>query len=194
MEGIILDSINFEDYHRIVTFYTPENGILKVFVKNASRFAAKFSYLKPLCKVHLIIEAGKKDLYYLQEGNLIKNFLESINHYEQIHIGTCLIKSLLITQFSNEASKEVYLLFEALLSGLSLAKNPENLLRCFQVKILIFEGLLNLESLNQFLSFSDDEKKKILDLHKTRSLIELDELQLNKTLGLKIQALFDDLT
>lgn len=194
MEGIILDSIGFEDYHRIITFYNPEKGIIKIFVKNASKYAAKYSYLKPLCKVDLIINEGKRDLYYFQEGRFIKNFLESINHYEQIHIGTCLIKSLLTTQFSNEASKEVYLLFEVLLSALSLSKKTENLLRCFQIKILIYEGLFNPLSFETSINFSEEDKVIINKLHEVKSLTALEDLNISKTLGLKIQAFFDEMT
>lgn len=194
MEGIILDSIPFEDYHRIITFYTPEKGVLKIFIKNASKFAAKFSFLKPLCKVDLIINPGKKELYYLQEGHFIKNFLASINHFEQIEIGGMLIKSLLATQYNNRASKEVYLLFEMFLSALSIVKNPENLLRCFQIKTLCHEGLFNNEEVESSILFSKEEKEQLLVLEKVKSLSELDEMNISKTLGLKIQALFDEVT
>jgi DNA repair protein RecO len=194
MEGIILESIPFEDYHRIITFYTPEKGVLKIFIKNASRFAAKFSFLKPLCKVELILKAGKKDLYYLEEGHFIKNFLESINHFEQIEIGSILIKSLLATQYNNCASKEVYLLFEVFLSALSIVKNPENLLRCFQIKTLCHEGLIKLDEVESFILFSKEEKMQLVNLEKVKSLSALDDMKIGKTLGLKIQALFDEVT
>jgi DNA repair protein RecO len=194
MEGIILDSIPFEDYHRIITFYNPENGVMKIFIKNALRYAAKFSFLKPLCKVDLILKTGKKDLYYLEEGHFIKNFLESINHFEQIEIGSMLIKSLLATQYNNRASKEVYLLFEVFLSALSIVKHPENLLRCFQIKTLSHEDLFNKDDLENYLLFSKEEKMQLLSLEKVKSLSELDEMNIGKTLGLKIQAFFDEVT
>lgn len=191
-KGIVLQSTSFQDYHRIVTLFSENAGTLKFFVNNANQTPAKYGFLRPLCKVELLLRPGKKDLYYFQEGQFIKNFIESPKKFDEIHIATQLCKTLLTSQYANKPSFQLYMLFEAYLTALPWMYTPEVLLRSFQLKILIYEGFLNLDDLNTTIPFSEDELALLHLLATAKTLTDLDFEILPKTLSLKIQALYDE--
>lgn len=193
MEGIILHSIPFEDNHRIITFFCQEEGIIKVFVYNAGKQMAKFSYLKTLSKVNLTLTKGKKELYYLQEGQFIKSFIENPKNFREIQIAMALTSALLTATFTHQATKAVYFLFEAFLTANSYFKKPENLLRTFQIKMLIHEGVLNLSHLPKYPHFLEQEEKILSNMNELRHIAQIDDLEIPLPLGLKIETLFNEL-
>jgi DNA repair protein RecO len=194
LEGIILHSQAFDTDHRILTFFCPDRGILKVFVKNTALKGASLGFLKPFYKVSIEIQKGRADLYYYQEGYFIKNLMENCTEFSCLQIALNLCSTICKFYKDDAPSKQVYMLLEAFLSAVTLFKNPENLLASFQIKLLCFEGLLNMDIFDSTIPFSKEEIGIINLLKEAKTLTELDDITFKKALGLKIQALFEELT
>lgn len=218
--GIILESRPFEDAHKILNVFTFESGLIKLFIQNAERKALP---LQPYCKMEFVYRKGKSDLDYYLEAKLIKT-LPVINKEDpkrgllEIHIAHHLRKTLLRTLCTSQPAPQLYLLFEAYLTTLPLVNHPENLLCSFQLKWMVYEGILLIE--NQCkechiplqesyycsgepfcklharpdsLYFSGEETRELSQLTQSRSISEVDEPLITFELSKKIELLMEQL-
>ncbi len=67
-EGIVTQVVPFKDYDQIVTVFTPQHGLIKVFVKNAARRGRQNNKsCTPLTRVELSWTEGKGEMGKCEE-------------------------------------------------------------------------------------------------------------------------------
>ncbi|MDR3623694.1 MAG: DNA repair protein RecO [Chlamydiales bacterium] len=216
--GITLESKPFEEFHKIATIFTFEQGLIKLFVQNAHK---KNLPIQPYCKVELVYKKGKSGLDYYKDGRLLK-MLPNISSQNpqrgllEINIANQMAKIVLSSQCTKSPAQNLYLLFEAYLTTLPLVSNPENLLRSFQLKLLIYEGVILIENrcrtCNELLDnsyycsgepfcethitqdpihFSPEESQNLFNLALSRSIHEVDEAILDENFSKKLECFFE---
>lgn len=140
-EGVILETINFQDYDQIITVFTLEEGLIKLIVKNANSFRAKKgAVLAPLTKAEFIYKKGKSNIWKCQEVSLIKTHLELRQNLAWLEAGCGLMRAILSSQMEHKPAPDLYRLLTSYLAKAHEIQ-PEALLSSFILKILRHEGL-----------------------------------------------------
>lgn len=220
-EGIILRAIPFQEFHRILTVFTSESGLIKVFVSNFGQSsAAKNNFFQPFSRIEIILTKGKGDLYYYKDGTLIENYYtrclpELANHY--LHGAAGIAKALLLSQLAGKAAPKLFLLLDAYLKNLATSGASQSLISSFQLKLLVHDGLLSTETCcsecskelpslriaacggfycqehapANSFSLSEAESKMLLLLTTSRSLAEITAQDLQANFSSKVSHLFE---
>lgn len=138
VEGIILQSLPFKEYDRILTLFTPQ-GILKLFAKGKKQFNPLIS---PLTRGDYFFIQGRNELHKLCEGSIISQNIKIRDSYENLNTAFFIIDALLRSQWPGKAAPQLYHLFSLFLQHIPKAKDPESLKVVFLIKIMKHEGIL----------------------------------------------------
>lgn len=198
-EALVLKSAPFEEKTFIVDLFCENTGIVKVFVRGVQ------PGLEPYTHISVVLQKGRKDLYYLKEFSLLARLpkertppiLEvSYRLYEALEGAT--------------RDAQIYALYKAFLENLHLAKKPRNILASFLLKLLRHEGLLSIdraagatifaegewftekEAPVWGLHLSEKEVEDLLIITTSRSLWEIDEKNLSEAFLMKINQIFEN--
>ncbi|MCB1073889.1 MAG: DNA repair protein RecO, partial [Chlamydiia bacterium] len=69
VEGIVLKAIPFKESDRILSIFTPDRGIISLFVKRISKSRpAMVNLTTPLCRAEFVFRKGRSDLYRFIDG------------------------------------------------------------------------------------------------------------------------------
>ena len=142
-EVLLLDVVDLAEYDRIVSFLTPEQGLLKGVAKGARRKYSRFAgQLQPLAKVEAtwFFKEGR-ELVRLSSLDLIRPVEPLYRDLETLLTGGYLADHILEFAQENEESRRMYRLLdstiEAMLQGLSLPL----VTRYFEVWMLRLAGV-----------------------------------------------------
>lgn len=149
-DAVILNTIDYGDSDRIVTFYTDEFGKLSGIAKGAKRSRKRFvGNLDPLCHVKfMFFNNPKKDLLRLDDAVLLEGFNSIRSDIDRLAVGSYFIE--LLNEMSAEAHRNSKV-FGLLLHYLKILNSAdflidglkkEILLRAFEVKLLAFLGYM----------------------------------------------------
>lgn len=218
IEGIILRTLPFEDFHRIATLFTADMGITKFFIRDANhpQKRMQLSFLQPFSKVELVYQKGKGDLNYYQDGSLLQLPGTAPHGPGELFGANALAQALLMTQLPHKPSQKLYTLFDIYLQTLFATGLSLHLVSSFYLKLLSHEGLIRLKescsschaplsdaffsdgefycrshTSSHSLQFTEGEKEQLIILGESRSLREIVYLNLNEKLPIKIKSLFD---
>lgn len=211
-EGIILKSTPFQDYDRILTLFSPEQGLIKLILKGSS----KPSSLPPslLTRAEFVYTKGKSDLYKCNEVHAIDQHLAIRNSLESLTAACEMAQAILSTQFPEKASPHLYELYLRYLKHIP-ALDPGVLTTSFWLKVLRHEGLFKVqeacsqcrETLQTWLiaegesfckthapahaiAFEPEEILAVMQLAHCLSFAQLKEIVLSASLKKKIHTLF----
>jgi DNA repair protein RecO (recombination protein O) len=143
-EGIVLRTIPFGEADLIVTYLTPDFGIIKLFAKSPRKTKSRFgSSLEPLTNARIAFW-GKEDanLPRLTQSDILHPFQsirDSLDCFLQV---SQLVELTLSFMAERDANRNVYaLLFDAL-TGLETAGSAVKDLLChhYKIKLLDFAG------------------------------------------------------
>lgn len=215
-EGIILQSLNFRDYDRILTVYTTEEGLIKLIVKGINRPGKQLAGT-PLTCAEFIYTKGNSDLYKCIELSSLNPLLKLRQSLETLESASDSVQAILKSQMPQVSAPMLYQLLLWTLNQIPNVKDPHLLSTSFRLKLLRHEGLLNinyfctqcsmaLEVLHlssgesfcsqhapeHHLSFNEEELLTIEKLTFLSSLAEAAEMRISIRTREKILQLFHD--
>jgi DNA repair protein RecO len=191
-EGIILHTIDFKDYDKILSLFTPDHGLVKAILYRAR--AKGKTPVEPLVLGDFLLSPARGELLPCREMSVQNRYLSLRDHYHQLEAGCDLVQAILQSQMVEKPAPDLYKLLKYYLERLGLAKDPRALAASFRLKILNHEGLLNLDEeqhegqLNRH--FFPDELTLIAQLTNTRSFAELAERVVSPSLHQKVKDFF----
>lgn len=208
-EGIVLQSIAFKEYDRILTLFTPL-GLLKIFARIHKHSYLQLSALtSPLTRAEFCYVKGSKELHRLREGSLLNQHLRIRETYESLQAAHTMLRALYASQFPGKTSPDLYSLFSLFLELLPEVKNPQALESVFLLKILKHEGVLELQSpitasfrfageryLNKqdapegAIELTEEEETQLVEFSLCRSRLQLIHFSIDSSLQQKIAGLF----
>ncbi|MCP5505616.1 MAG: DNA repair protein RecO [Chlamydiales bacterium] len=170
VEGIVLRAVPFKDQDRILTLYTPEQGVMSLYVRGLSKKKPTLTNLAtPLCRGEYLFRKGRADLHKFLDGSIVDLHLALRKSYRHLEVAGKILTTIYETQLPGKSSPALYALLASFLKKLGSATYPETLSASFHLKFLKHEGLLDLENLNS---------KLLLTLVNTRQFEPLLDLEL----------------
>lgn len=146
-EGIVLRTINYGEYDRILSVFTKEQGILSLFVKGGNRSKkGALALCSPLAHAEFIYRPGRKDMDYFVEGRLLTSPQQLRTDYNCLEAACSLAQALSKSQFPHKAAPQLFSLFLYYLQRLPGVSDPQVIVDSFRLKLLIHEGLIGLSS------------------------------------------------
>lgn len=218
-EGVILHALPFRNYDSILTLFTPEEGLIKLFFRGA--YSKKKGYgaatTTPLSIVEVIYTKGRGDLFSCVDIAVLHHNLALRNTLTTLEAGCEMLQCISYTQQPGKSAPELYQLLVYYLTKLPLIPTPTLITSSFRLKLLRYEGLLALLShccvcatpLNdtwiygseafcpshtpsQSLSITKEEREIIESLAFCRDFNQLKENKVTALLSQKICRLFDE--
>lgn len=143
-EGIILRVIPFQDYHQIVSIFTPGAGVIKVLHKGsrAQRKNGK-SPCMPLTKVEVAYREKKGEIFGCHELNCAEMFPLLRKDLCFLETGCDLLQVVLDSQLMGKEAPQLYALLYAYLKKIPQTPNPWILAASFRLKLLKHDGLIS---------------------------------------------------
>ncbi len=193
-EGVILGSQGYGEGDRIITVFTPDFGLIKLFAKGASRPRSKHgAATTPLVRAEFLYTRGRSDLYRLLEGSVVDPFLHLRDSLTALETAGHLIQDILASQWPGKAAPLLYSLVIHYLTHLSSVP-PESLLASFRLKILCHEGLLAVTETRLDADFplplTPTDMALAYQLASTRSFTRLAAIPVSESLARSISTLF----
>jgi DNA repair protein RecO (recombination protein O) len=183
-EGIVLKSLPFRDYDRILTIFTPQHGLIKI-IANKGTFSRQKSGVSPLAFGHFVCSIGKSELWKCQEIGIINAHLELRQNLASLEAALEMLQALCLSQLEGNPAPELYLLFKIYLAKVKTSTLPRNLTASFKLKLLQFEGVLTLEG------FEPEELVTLQTLAFCQHLNEIEEIIITDPIYNKIGILFE---
>lgn len=185
-EGIILHTLDFRDYDKIVSAFTAEYGLLK-FIARKANAAKRGLKVLPLTKTDLIYTTTQSELYKLKDLSLIAQYLPLRQNLAFLHTACELLKCVLKTQLPQKPAPDLYGLLCAYLEKIPKVSTPALIEASFRLKLLRHEGLFDENST----FFSPQEIPLVHDLAFSLSYEQLDQIPLSHELNFKIKSFFE---
>lgn len=205
-EGIILHSLPLKDWDLLLTIFTSDFGLTKLYFKNGqSKNRCKGALTTPLTQAEFLFFKRRSELFSLKEISVINLNLELRTDLIRLEYSCAWLKLLLQSQLPGKSSPLLYKLLKAYLSALPEYSNPAALHGSFYLKLLRFEGLIELSGhcalCQQFmhtgrcqgnqtycrthaqpgsLYFTEDESHQLLQLAYCQTLKEIKSLQISQ--------------
>jgi DNA repair protein RecO (recombination protein O) len=146
VEGIVLKAIPFKESDRILSIFTPDRGIISLFVKRISKSRpAMVNLTTPLCRAEFVFRKGRSDLYRFIDGSILDLHLNLRQSYKHLEYGAKMLGAISTSQMPGKAAPSLYLLLLTYLKQLATFPDLPTLWASFQLKLLKHEGLLALE-------------------------------------------------
>ncbi len=188
VEGLIIREIPFQDYDRILSLFTPTEGLIKLFVKGSGRVKEGNSHrTAPLNIVEVVYTQGRTELYPCREITVINNQLQLRKNLSVLESACDMLQTILSTQLPGKSAPELYQLLLIYLRKLPEVGNPNILSTSFRLKTLRYEGLLDY---NAFKDLKTEEKQLIEVLSLCRDLKLLALIDIEESLTFKIKDFF----
>jgi len=142
-EGIVLKTLDYKESERIITLFTPHEGIISVIVKRLSKKKPHLINLtSPLCRAEVLYRRGKSDLCLFLDGTILDLNLPLRKSYSTLQLGGKMLRAISLSQFPGKPAPLLYKLLLFYLKELPDFPDPEILWASFQLKLLKHEGLL----------------------------------------------------
>ena len=143
-EGIIVQSLKFKDTDQIATVFTPQEGLLKFFIKRA--YTTKFgrgAHTALLTRAEFVYEKGKNDLYLCQEVASVNAHPHLRDNLSVLEASFDLLKSIAASQAPNRPAEPLYQFLKMTLERIHLLPDPWSAPLSMRLKILREEGVFH---------------------------------------------------
>ncbi len=144
-EGIVTHVIKYQEHDQILTVFTPDLGVIKVFASGSTlgKSQLRGTHLG-LTRVEVVCSEGKSDLYKCREISLLNAYLHLRQNASILNAALEMTKAIAHSQFPHKPAAELFRLFAYYLDKLKGCEYPETLQASFLMKILKHEGLLQI--------------------------------------------------
>lgn len=180
-EGITLKSLPYQGGSEILTIFTRDHGMVRLFVRSArrsTRFPAAIT--APFTRATLIWNQKNNDsLPQLIEGEVVDQYLKVRKELAPIQAAAAMARAILLSQLADRPVPDLYRLFVTYLKAIPETNNLSALTASFTLKLLRHEGLLadGPELFSQArtlgLTFSEAELQTIALLDQSRMIKEI---------------------
>jgi DNA repair protein RecO (recombination protein O) len=144
-QGIILSTLNYQDYDLIISAFTLDKGLIKFFFKRGnSQKRRQGNPIDPLTCAEFVFSKGKGDLFLCQEISTIQSYLEIRKDFNYLETGCSILREIQQSQFPEKPSKPLYQLLLRYLDHIPKMKHPENLDCSFKLKVMRHDGVLGI--------------------------------------------------
>ncbi len=144
-QGVILSTLNYQDYDLILTVFSSDRGLIKFFFKGGnSKKRRQGTPIDPLTCAEFMYSKGKGDLYLCHEISLINAHLDIRKELKFLEAGCNLVREIQQTQFPEKPSTPLYQLLLRYLGHIPKMNYPENLELSFKLKIMRHDGILGI--------------------------------------------------
>ncbi len=141
-EGILLSASTYLGKQKILKIFTLNHGLISLFAKKTT-LAQLYS---PFLIGEWIYEQKiTTDLHRLQDASLINDLSDLRQNYKVLIYAGKMAQNLLQSQLPEKESPLLYTLTVKYFEKLSTFAKPENLAASFVLKILLHDGMLNLQ-------------------------------------------------
>ena len=141
LQGIILKSIPYQDHHHIVSAFTGERGMVRLFVRGTHRARrSSHAICTPLVLAELLFRTKSSGLYTLRDGHVIDPLLGLRSDYPKLEAAGQMVQSLLTTLWPGKPAPKLFVLFIRYLKALEKGLPPKGLVASFLCKLLKHEG------------------------------------------------------
>jgi DNA repair protein RecO (recombination protein O) len=143
-EGVVLDSTLYQENHSIVSLFTPDQGIVRLFV---SRRKSIQSPPTPLTRIECYYTRAREEtLCRLREFAIRDPYLHLRETFQGLRLAGALARILSQTQLLEKPAPALYQLLLIYWQHAPSCPNPDAYLASFLLKLLRHEGLLGLNS------------------------------------------------
>ncbi len=207
VDGILLFAHSYLERKKILKIFTSD-GLLSLFAKKTTLS----SLYTPFIIGEWIYEKKNKELLPLVDASIINDLSDLRQTYETLFAAGQIADALLKSQLSQKPSPLLYALTIAYFEKLATFEMPQNLVASFRLKLLLHEGLLNLQNkcsicssyatsldLGESLchrhrsptsiSFSEEEWRNVHELTFSRRFEDFKKINLTEILKEKIKLL-----
>lgn len=189
-EGIVCHALPFQDHDIILTVFTENEGMIKLFLKKALiRKDWRGAPISPLTRAEFIYTKGKSELFSCREISIINFHIKFRENLKWLEAALEILNSLRTTYCAMNPVPLIYRLCVRFLEAIPNLTDPMVLVSSFRLKILNHEGLLSSEP---HPVFSEDEWTIVEQLALNRSLTIFQDLVLPDYLHGKIALFFQD--
>lgn len=144
IEGLILKTLDFQDYDKIIQVFTENQGILSLIVKGANRpKQKKINQVLPLIQAEFIYKEGRSDVKSCVELSVLNYRLQLRDSLPLMEASFDMINAILKTQLQGMQAPALYQLLKSYLDKLSSMQDPITLSTSFRLKTLRHEGQLD---------------------------------------------------
>ncbi|MDN3508446.1 MAG: DNA repair protein RecO [Candidatus Neptunochlamydia sp.] len=142
-EGIVLKAVPFKENDRILSLFTPDQGVISLYVRRLSKKKpALMNLTTPPCRGEYLFRKGRSDLYRFIDGTILDLHLPLRRSYHHLEYAGKMLQAILKSQMPGKSAKNLYHFLASYLKKLSEASFPETLWASFALKLLKYEGLL----------------------------------------------------
>ncbi|QVL58110.1 MAG: DNA repair protein RecO [Simkaniaceae bacterium] len=142
-EGIVLKAVPFKENDRILSLFTPDQGVMSLYVRGLSRKNPSLVNLAtPLCRAEFLFRKGRSDLHRFIDGSIIDLHLPMRRSYRHLEYAGKMLQAILKSQMPGKGAEGLYYLLSSYLKKLPDSPLPETLWTSFELKLLKYEGLL----------------------------------------------------
>lgn len=140
--GIVVNAFAFQEYDRILTVFTPEEGLIKFIFKGAASLKkGGGGATAPLTEVELVYTKGKSELYSCREVSVLNHQLALRQNLKTLEAACEILQAIGATQMPGKTAPDLYRLLLTYLEKLPAAHDPATLSASFRLKTLRHEGL-----------------------------------------------------
>ena len=125
-EGIILHALDFRETDQILTVFTKERGIIKLFYRGGnSQRKRKGAVTSPLTQAEFVYRTGNSELYKCQEISICNLHHMLRGNLDQLECACQMLHAIKISQFPNQPAPMLYELLIKYISFLTEVHSPE---------------------------------------------------------------------
>ncbi len=138
-EAIVLKHVNIGEGDRIITFYTPL-GKVRAVARGVRKVKSRLAgHLELLTRTQVLLQRGKS-LDAISQSETLEGNLEVRQDLWRMTCGLYLAE--LVERFTQDGQEnpELYDLLRESLDALAAARDPDLLLRSFEMRLLVFTG------------------------------------------------------
>ncbi len=182
VEGIILKVIPFGDYDQILSLFTAETGLIKLFMKGSrSRKRGLQGICIPLTGVQVVYKEKNSELFSGHEMTLIESYRFLRSDLNHLNAACTMLNALESTQLPCKPAPQLYALLLYFLARIPDCADLAALTSSFRLKLLRHEGLIAFPLECLFCQAILKEKafhfqgESFCEPHRTAGTIEFDE-------------------
>ncbi len=140
-QGIIVKAVPYQDFHRIITLFTPDKGLLSLFVRGAFKKGGGGSST-PLATVEVTYQEKATGLHACLEIDALDMRLAIRQNLPSLEAACHMLRTVQQSQVPEKAAPLLYQLLLFYLEKLPQTPCPAVLSTSFLLKTLRYEGLL----------------------------------------------------
>jgi DNA repair protein RecO (recombination protein O) len=143
-DAVILNTFDYGESDRIITFYTNEMGKLRGIAKGARRSRRRFvGNLEPLSRTRLLFYHNpKSELVRIEDSTLTDGFSRLRGDIERLTAGSYLVELTSEMTREGQTNPALFGLLAGFLKLLDGGESPVPLLRFFEIKLLQMVGFM----------------------------------------------------